>query len=74
MSGWGWIGRAAYVLPGNDDPLAAFPNIKRWFQAIDARPAAARAREVGKDHVFKKEMDEETRRALYPSNYPELAR
>jgi GSH-dependent disulfide-bond oxidoreductase len=74
MSGWGWIDRAGFVLPGNDDPLAPYPNIKRWFRAIDARPAIARARAVGKDHVFKKDMDEETRRALFPSNYPELAR
>jgi GST-like protein len=74
MSGWGWIDRAIYVLPGSDDPLAHFPNIKRWFQTIDARPAVARARAVGRDYAFKKEMDEETRRALFPSNYPELAR
>jgi hypothetical protein len=25
---------------------------------------------VGKDHEFKKVNDEETRRALFPSNYP----
>jgi GSH-dependent disulfide-bond oxidoreductase len=30
----------------------------------------ARARAVGKKHAFKKEVDEETRRALFPSNYP----
>ena len=70
ISAWGWIDRASRVLKGEDDPLAAFPNIKRWFNAIDGRPAVARARAVGKDHVFKKEVDEETRRALFPSNFP----
>ena len=70
VSAWGWIDRASFVLPGNDDPLAAFPNIRRWFQAINARPAVAKARAVGTDHAFKKEVDEETRRALFPSNYP----
>jgi GST-like protein len=25
---------------------------------------------VGKDHTFKREFDEQTRRALFPSNYP----
>ena len=70
MSAWGWLDRAPRVLPAEGDTLAAFPNLKRWFQAIDARPAAARARSVGKDHAFKKEMDDETRRALFPSNYP----
>jgi len=70
MSAWGWIDRAARVLKGEADPLAAFPNIKRWFQAIDARPAVVRARAVGKDHAFKKDADEQSRRALFPSNYP----
>lgn len=70
MSAWGWIARAAFVLPGSDDPLAPYPNLKRWFAAIDARPAAVRARAVGTDHTFKQDMDEEARRALFPSNYP----
>ena len=74
ISAWGWLDRAPRVLPGAADPLAAFPNLKRWFQTVDARPAVARARAVGKDHAFKKEMDEETRRALFPSNYPAIAK
>ena len=28
---------------------------------------------VGKDHPFKKEVDEEAKRAMFPSNYPEIA-
>jgi GST-like protein len=71
MSAWGWIGRAAYVLPGSDDPLAPFANLKRWFAEIEARPAAARARQVGTQHTFKQVMDEEAHRALFPSNYSE---
>ena len=74
ISVWGWLDRAPRVLPGDADPLAAFPRLKRWFQIVDARPAAIRARAVGKDHAFKKEMDEETRRALFPSNYPPRAK
>ncbi|MCA0011979.1 glutathione S-transferase N-terminal domain-containing protein [Mesorhizobium sp. B292B1B] len=70
MSGWGWIDRASRVMKGAADPLAAFPNIKRWFAGIDARPAVARARAVGNDHEFKTVSDEETKRALFPSNYP----
>ncbi len=42
MSAWGWLTRAARALPGADDPLAAFPNLKRLFETVDARPAAAR--------------------------------
>lgn len=70
MSAWGWIDRASRVMKGEADPLAGFPNIKRWFQGIDARPAVARARAVGKDHAFKKDADEQSRRAMFPSNYP----
>ncbi|OXI35028.1 glutathione S-transferase [Burkholderia sp. AU16741] len=73
ISAWGWLDRASRVLKGADDPLGAFPNLKRLFETVDARPAAARARAVGKDHEFKKVNDEETRRALFPSNYPLVA-
>lgn len=73
MAAWGWIDRARFVLPGSDDPLTAYPNIKEWFDRIDARPATQRARKVGEDHPFKRINDEETKRALFPSNYPKEA-
>lgn len=73
ISAWGWLDRASRVLRGADDPLGAFPNLKRLFETVDARSAVARARAVGKDHEFKKVNDEETRRALFPSNYPTVA-
>jgi GST-like protein len=70
ISTWGWIDRASRVLKGESDPLAAYPNIKRWFETIEARPTVARARAVGTGHAFKQERDEEALRALFPSNYP----
>lgn len=73
MSAWGWVDRASRVLKGADDPLGPYPHLKRLFQAVDARPAVARARAVGKDHEFKKTNDEEAKRALFPSNYPQAA-
>jgi GST-like protein len=72
ISAWGWIDRAAVVL-GGTDPLGAYPNLKRWFQAIDARPAVAAARKVGSNHTFKQEMDEAAKRAMFPTNYPTAA-
>lgn len=74
MSAWGWLERAPRVLPGEADPLAAFPNLHRFFDAVSARPAVARARAVGRDLRFKRELDEQARRALFPSNYPDAAR
>ncbi len=73
MSAWGWLARAGRVLPGEDDALAAFPNLKRLFETVDARPAAARAKAVAKNHPFKRTTDEDTKRAMFPSNYPEIA-
>jgi GSH-dependent disulfide-bond oxidoreductase len=73
MSAWGWIDRASRVFKNSDDALAPYPEIKRWFAAIDSRPAVARARSVNKQHAFKSVNDDETRRALFPSNYPKEA-
>jgi GST-like protein len=74
MSAWGWLDRASRVLKGTQDPLGAYPNLKRLFETVDARPAVARARAVGRNHEFKMTHDEETRRALFPSNYPPTAK
>ena len=73
ISAWGWLDRAARVMKGADDPLAPFPNLKRLFETVDARPAAARARDIGRDHPFKQVNVEETQRALFPSNFPPAA-
>jgi GST-like protein len=73
ISAWGWLDRAARVRKGAEDPLGPYPNLKRLFETVDTRPAVARAREVGKDHAFKSVNDEETKRALFQSNYPPAA-
>lgn len=67
MSAWGWIDRAAGVL--DDDALKDYPNLKRWFDWVNNRPAVSRARQVGKDLTFKTEMDEEALRVMFPQNY-----
>ncbi|MEH6629070.1 MAG: glutathione S-transferase N-terminal domain-containing protein [Motiliproteus sp.] len=67
IAAWGWIDKVTPVLDA--DALNNYPNLKRWFAAVNARPAVAQARAVGKDVGFKSETDEEARRALYPQNY-----
>lgn len=70
MSAWGWLDRAARVLKTDTDALAPYPHLRRLFRTVDARPAVARARAVGRDHAFKTVRDEQALRALFPSNYP----
>jgi len=71
IAAWGWVDKAGVVL--GDAELAGFPNLKRWFDSINSRPAVARARAVGQDVPFQTEMDDAARRALFPQNYPEQA-
>ncbi len=66
MAVWGWARVAAYVLGG--DPWARLPNVKRLLDAVNARPAAQRAEALKTRHAFKTEVDDETRRALFPQN------
>ena len=67
VSAWGWVDRASRVL--GEGRLAEFPEVKRWFDGVDARPAVARARDSVKDIAWKNDFDEETARAMFPSNY-----
>jgi GST-like protein len=71
ISAWGWIDKAMPVLGG--EGLASYPNLKRWFANINARPAVERARNIDKDIEFKSDFDEEAARALYPQNFDKKA-
>jgi GST-like protein len=73
ISAWGWLNRASHVMGDSPDAFASYPEIKRWFANLDTRPAVMRTRAVGKEHAFNFVVDEETKRALFPSNYPERA-
>ena len=67
IAAWGWVDRAEFALGA--DGLKNFPEVERWFNTINARPAVARARLIGKNIEFKAQGDEASKRALYPSNY-----
>lgn len=68
IAAWGWIDRAGFVL-ARENPLDATPHLKRWFAAVDARPAVARARAKAAALTFKTDFDEQTLRALFPQNF-----
>ena len=71
ISAWGWIDKATVVL--GEEGLENYPNLKRWFAKVNARPAVARARNIAKDIQFKSDFDEEAARALYPQNFDKKA-
>lgn len=67
MALWGWVRMAPYVL-GIEEPWSQYPNIKRVLDAVNGRPAAAQVLELATRHEFKTEMDEESRRFMFPQN------
>jgi GST-like protein len=59
---WPWVFRHDWQ--GQD--LADFPNVKRWFDAVEARPAVQRGALVGKDLVDQSvQMSEEQKKLLF---------
>jgi GST-like protein len=45
--------------------LEDFPNLKRWFETINARPAVQRGLQLQQDNVRKGPMDEKTKEVLF---------
>jgi GSH-dependent disulfide-bond oxidoreductase len=66
MAVWGWARVLPFVL--GEEAWAELPNLKRLFDEISARPAAARANGLKDRYAFKTEMDEEARRHMFPQN------
>ncbi len=63
---WGWA-RVLPVVMG-EHAWEGRPNLKRFVDAISARPAAVRAAALPARHPVKTEMDEESERAMFPGN------
>lgn len=63
MSLWGWTRMVPFIL--GDDAFGKMPNLKRWFDAVSARPAAVRATAIKDRHAFKTEMDDAARKAMF---------
>jgi len=63
MDVWGWARMIPFLL--GDDAWAKFPNLKRLFDEISARPAAARANALKDRFTFKAAMDDEARAVMF---------
>ena len=66
IAAWGWIGFADMIAEGG---VSGWPHLSRWFDAVSGREAVARALALKERFSLKREIDEQTRRALFPSNY-----
>ena len=65
---WGWLRLVPMVL--GEQAWADYPNVKRLVDEMSARPAAARVAALRDRYKFKTEMDEESRRNLFPGMKP----
>lgn len=66
MSFWGWATRAPFIFA--PEGLAKFPRLAALLDRIQARPAAQRAAALATRYEFKREMDDDARRNLFPQN------
>lgn len=71
MAVWGWARVLPFIL--GEASWTKLPNLKRLFDEISARPAAARAEALKERYAFKTEMDEEARRNMFPQNVASAA-
>ncbi len=71
MSLWGWARMLTFIL--GDDAWSAFPHVKRVFDDISARPAAARAIALKDRFTFKPVMDDEARAVMFKHWKPSAA-
>ncbi|CAN7180101.1 glutathione S-transferase N-terminal domain-containing protein [Rhizobium leguminosarum] len=66
MALWGWAASAGYIF--GEEGLNGFPAVKRFMEKMFERPAVQQAIALKASHTFKTELDDETRKALFPQN------
>ena len=67
MALWGWARIATRVL--GDDAYDQLPNLKRWIDEINARPAVGRVNDLMQRFTFLLDVDEEARKHMFPGAY-----
>lgn len=66
MSVWGWARAIPFIL--GQDAFDRYPNVKRLVDEVSSRPAAVEAAALATRYDFKQEMDEGSRRNMFPQN------
>jgi GST-like protein len=66
MAVWGWARAVPFALGA--DAWDKLPHVKRLLDVVSERPAALRAAALKDRYTFKTEMDDESRRAMFPQN------
>ena len=67
MACWPWV----ITYKGQKVDLDEFPNVRRWYKALQQRPALRRGYDAGKDlGKLMLEWDEETKQNLLPGYKP----
>ena len=71
MAVWGWARAVPFIL--GEDAFESMPNLKWLVDEINAHPAAEKAGGLKDLHAFKTEMDEDSKRAMFPQNFSPAA-
>jgi GSH-dependent disulfide-bond oxidoreductase len=66
MALFGWATSAGYVF--GEKGLSDYPNVMRFMEDMNARPAVQRAIEMKAQHSFKSDLDDDARKAMFPQN------
>ena len=66
MSVWGWARVIPFVL--GDKAWEKLPSVKRLLDEINAKPSAQAVESIKTKFTFKTEVDEESKKNLFPSN------
>ncbi len=69
MASYPWVFKYPYLQLG----LGDFPNLKRWFETIEQRPAVARAYEIGTSINTTATVTEESKKILLGQNHRAVA-